>query len=97
MNWYASVSGQRQQEKKKQMKGFNISGVNLTSRRWNLFCLGHSEANLALNQTSKHSYVMDTVLETKKQFRNCLEIRNYWKERKRKQRAKKAEKRELEQ
>lgn len=64
-------------------------------KNWNLFCHGHSEANLALNRTIKHSLVMDTVLETKKSFKNCVEIRNYWKERKRHQRAKQAEKREL--
>jgi hypothetical protein len=52
-------------------------------RLWSLLCHGHYGSNLSFNQTGSNSAVMDNV----KAFKHSVELREYWRLAKRKQRA----------
>ena len=51
--------------------------------RWNLVCHGQTDANLSFNPTSADGTAMDTV----RAFKHSVEMREYWRLEKRKQRA----------
>lgn len=52
-------------------------------KRWNLVCHGQTDANLSFNPTNADDTVMDTV----RAFKHSVDMREYWRLEKRKQRA----------
>jgi hypothetical protein len=51
---------------------------------WNLMCHGHFNSNLSFNRTNNSNEVVGTT----KTFKHSIELREYWRLAKRKQRAK---------
>lgn len=64
-------------------------GVDFTVEPIPKRCQGHKQT---VKPSQAIKYVMDPELETKKSFKNCVEIRNYWADHKRAQRQRAKEK-----